>query len=284
MEAKLQKVRGIYRCGENVMNYFDLSENVRVPQIGLGTFDLKEESILNGLEAGYRLLDTAWQYRNECEVGKAIKHSGLKREEIFVTTKIWTDFIRSGEIEKAVDDSLNNLQLDSVDLMLIHWPAEGYEAAWEKMIILKEKGLVKHIGVSNFTSQMIENISKSGVLPVINQIESHPYFRNDEIVSFCKGKNIKVQAWCPLGGSYSDLKNNVLFEELSEKYSKSPAQIILRWHIQRNVLIIPRTQNKVRLKDNMNIFDFELLKEDIERINLLDTGRRMGANPDNFNF
>ena len=266
------------------MNYFDLSESVRIPQIGLGTFDLKEESILNGLEAGYRLLDTAWQYRNECEVGKAIKHSGLKREEIFITTKIWTDFIRSGEIEKALHESLENLTLDYIDLLLIHWPATGYESAWEKMIALREKGLVKNIGVSNFTAQMIDNISVSGVLPVVNQIESHPYFKNDEVIAFCKEKNIMPQAWCPLGGSYSNLKNNALFEELSEKYSKSPAQIILRWHIQRNMLIIPRTQNKERLRDNMDIFDFELSSEDVKKINLLNTGRRMGADPENFNF
>ena len=266
------------------MNYFDLSEFVRIPQIGLGTFDLKEESILNGLEVGYRLLDTAWQYRNECEVGKAIKHSGLKREEIFITTKIWTDFIRSGEIEKALHESLENLTLDYIDLLLIHWPATGYESAWEKMIELREKGLVKNIGVSNFTAQMIDNISVSGVLPVVNQIESHPYFQNDEVIDFCKEKNIMPQAWCPLGGSYSDLKNNALFEELSGKYSKSPAQIILRWHIQRNMLIIPRTQNKERLRDNMDIFDFELSSEDVKKINSLNTGRRMGADPENFSF
>lgn len=266
------------------MNYFDLSESVKIPQIGLGTFDLKEESILNGLEAGYRLLDTAWQYRNECEVGKAIKHSGLKREEIFITTKIWTDFIRSGEIEKALHESLENLTLDYIDLLLIHWPATGYESAWEKMIELREKGLVKNIGVSNFTAQMIDNISVSGVLPVVNQIESHPYFQNDEVIDFCKEKNIMPQAWCPLGGSYSDLKNNALFEGLSDKYSKSPAQIILRWHIQRNVLIIPRTQNKERLRDNMDIFDFELSSEDVKKINLLNTVRRMGADPENFSF
>ena len=266
------------------MNYFDLSENVRIPQIGLGTYDLKEESILNGLEAGYRLLDTAWQYRNECEVGKAIKHSGLKREEIFVTTKIWTDFVRNGEIEKSLYESLENLELDYVDLLLIHWPTIGYESAWEKMIGLRDSGLIKNIGVSNFTEQMIENISRSGVMPAINQIESHPYFRNDEVIMFCKGKHIMPQAWCPLGGSYSDLKNNALFEKMSEKYAKTPAQIILRWHIQRNVLIIPRTKNKLRLRDNMNVFDFELMDEDVEKINSLDTGRRMGADPENFNF
>lgn len=266
------------------MNYFDVSETVRIPQIGLGTFDLKEESILNGLEAGYRLLDTAWQYKNEQEVGKAIKKSGINREELFVTTKIWTDFIRSGEIEKALHESLENLTLDYIDLLLIHWPATGYESAWEKMIELREKGLVKNIGVSNFTAQMIANISVSGVLPVINQIESHPYFQNDEVIDFCKERNIMPQAWCPLGGSYSNLKNNALFEELSEKYSKSPAQIILRWHIQRNMLIIPRTQNKERLRDNMDIFDFELSSEDVKKINSLNTGRRMGADPENFNF
>lgn len=266
------------------MNYFDVSETVRIPQIGLGTFDLKEESILNGLEAGYRLLDTAWQYKNEQEVGKAIKKSGINREELFVTTKIWTDFIRSGEIEKALHESLENLTLDYIDLLLIHWPATGYESAWEKMIELREKGLVKNIGVSNFTAQMIDNISVSGVLPVVNQIESHPYFQNDEVIDFCKEKNIMPQAWCPLGGSYSDLKNNALFEELSGKYSKSPAQIILRWHIQRNMLIIPRTQNKERLRDNMDIFDFELSSEDVKKINSLNTGRRMGADPDCFNF
>lgn len=266
------------------MEYIRTADGIKIPKIGLGTFDLKAEAIRNGLEAGYRLLDTAWQYGNEGEVGKAVRESGIDREDIFVTTKLWTEQIRTNQVREALEESLCNLKMDYVDLYLIHWPANGYEKAWEVMSALMEEGKTKNIGVSNFNRHHLEAIAHTGIVPALNQVESHPYFRNDEVIDECMGRNINVQAWCPLGGSYSSLKSDKLFEEISHKYEKTPAQIILRWHIQRGMMVIPRSSNMKRLKDNIQIFDFELEEADMEKINALDTGKRMGADPDHFNF
>lgn len=266
------------------MEYIQIAEGITIPQVGLGTYDLKSDSVRNGIDVGYRLLDTAWQYGNEREVGKAVQESGVSREEIFVTTKLWTEQIRVGKVREALEESLRNLKMDYVDLYLIHWPAEGFEKAWEEMNLLMTEEKTRAVGVSNFHKQHLDKIADAGVNPSVNQIESHPYFRNDELIRECMACNIKVQAWCPLGGSYSSLKTDKLFEEISQKYNKTPAQIILRWHIQRGMAVIPRSSNINRLKDNIDIFDFELEKADMSKINALDTGRRMGADPDHFNF
>lgn len=266
------------------MEYTQTADGTKIPKIGLGTFDLKTASIRNGLETGYRLLDTAWQYGNEAEVGTAVRESGIGREGIFITTKLWTDHIRAGKVREALEESLRNLKMDYVDLYLIHWPAGGYEKAWEEMISLMEEGKTRNIGVSNFQEHHLDAIADTGVAPAVNQIESHPYFRNDEVIDACRRKNIPVQAWCPLGGPYSNLKSNRLFEELSYKYDKTPAQVILRWHMQRGMMVIPRSSNIKRLRDNIQIFDFELDETDMMKINALDTGKRMGADPDHINF
>lgn len=266
------------------MKFIKIGEEIMIPQIGLGTYDLKSDSIRNGIDVGYRLLDTAWQYGNECEVGKAVRESGIDRREFFVITKLWTEQIRMFKVREALEESLQNLKMDYVDMYLIHWPVDGFEKAWEEMNLLMEEGKIKTIGVSNFNKQHLDRIGDIGVLPAVNQIESHPYFRNDEMIKECVNRNIKVQAWCPLGGSYGNLKTDKLFGEMAQKYDRTPAQIILRWHIQRGMLIIPRSSNIQRLKGNMDIFDFELNEADMNKINDLDTGRRVGADPDNFNF
>lgn len=259
-------------------------QELKIPQIGLGTFDLKEEPIFDALNIGYRLLDTAWQYGNEEEVGSAIKKFG-KRENLIITTKLWTEDIRKGKIREEFEDSLKKLKLDYVDIYLIHWPAEGFEHAWEEMALLKEEGKVKSIGVSNFNRHHIERLKAvSGILPIMNQIESHPYFGNNENIEYCKSQGIRVQAWCPLGGSFGTLRNDEVILKLAEKYGRTASQIVLRWHIQRGVLIIPRSSKESRLRENMNIFDFQISQQDMDIINSLDIGRRMGADPDNFNF
>lgn len=264
---------------------FSKFENVEIPQMGLGTFDLKEKEILAGIETGYRLLDTAWQYGNEVDVGRAIKKSSVKREAIVVTTKLWTEDIRKKQVRRALEDSLRNLQTDYVDLYLIHWPAVGYLQAWEVMLKLKEEGKVKEIGVSNFQKHHIETLKEiSDIMPTLNQIECHPYFQNKEIISYCEAQGILTQAWCPLGGSYSKFIEHDIFIKLAEKYRKTPAQIILRWHIQKNMYVIPRTSSVQRLKQNLEVFDFVIDEGDMKLIDGLDTGRRIGADPDNFNF
>lgn len=266
------------------MECFETGLGLKIPQIGLGTYDLKADAICNAIRAGYTLLDTAWQYRNEGEVGCAVRKSGIRREEVAISTKVWTEDIRLGRVREELEESLKALQTDYVDLYLIHWPANGYEKAWEVMNALMEEGKIKSIGVSNFNKNHLEAIAHIGIIPAMNQLESHPYFRNDEVIDECMNRGIKVQAWCPLGGPYSSLKSDKLLEKISHKYGKTSAQIILRWHIQRGMMVIPRSSNEKRLKENLGIFDFELDETDMTEINALDTGKRMGADPDNVNF
>ncbi|MCI9422454.1 MAG: aldo/keto reductase [Dorea sp.] len=267
------------------MKFFKTTTGLKIPQIGLGSFDLKADAICNAIQSGYTLIDTAWQYGNEKEVGKAIKKSGKSREDIIISTKLWTEDIRQNQIQKEFDESLRNLQTDYVDIYLIHWPAVGFERAWETMAMLKEKGKIKEIGVCNFTPLHFDKLAKvSGIIPILNQIESHPYYQNANLIKYCKDRGIMPQAWCPLGGSYSKLVDDDSFKAISRKYRKTSAQIILKWHLQRDIWIIPRSANKERQKDNINLFDFELETEDMEKINQMDTGNRIGPDPDNFNF
>lgn len=262
-----------------------MGKELEIPRIGLGTFDLKESHISEALKMGYQLVDTAWQYGNEKEVGNALKNSNISRENIFVTTKLWTESVRSGNVEQELKQSLDNLGLEYIDMYLIHWPAEGFEKAWELMLKLKEKGFIRNVGVSNFQIHHLERLTHiSDEIPVVNQIECHPYFQNKEVVQYCKDKKIIAQAWCPLGGSYARFFEKDIFKKLAKKYDKSSAQIILRWHIQRGVYVIPRSANVERLRQNLNIMDFELCQEDMEMIDKLDTGKRIGADPDNFRF
>lgn len=267
------------------MECFETGLGLKIPQIGLGTYDLKADAICNAIRAGYTLLDTAWQYRNEGEVGCAVRKSGIRREEVAISTKVWTEDIRLGRVREELEESLKALQTDYVDLYLIHWPAIGFERAWETMARLKEEGKVREIGVCNFEPHHFEELERvSGIVPVLNQIESHPYFQNTELIQYCKGRGVLAQAWCPLGGSYSKLTEEPVFGELAKKYGKTPAQVILRWHLQRGVWMIPRSGNPVRQRDNKELFDFALDDADMERIGRMDTGHRIGADPDNFTF
>lgn len=256
-----------------------------IPMVGLGTFALKSQHLITGINNGYKLLDTAWQYNNETEVGEAVRTSGIARENIFITTKIWTDDIRNGDIERAVDKSLFNLGMDYIDLYLIHWPAKGYENAWLKMLELQEKGKIKNTGVCNCNIHHLDRIHDiSGIYPGINQVELHPFFQNQELVSFCKSNKILVQAWCPLGGPKNHYLDNDVFLKLGKKYNKSAAQIILRWHVQNGILVIPRSSNNFRQRENIDIFDFDISREDMSLIDSLDKEKRIGADPDMFEF
>lgn len=267
------------------MKQVTLHDGNTVPQIGLGTFDLKEGDVREALKAGYRLLDTAWQYGNEEEVGRAVKRSGIPRKELFVTTKLWTEDVRTERVREALENSLRNLQMDYVDLYLIHWPAEKFEKAWLEMVQLKKEGKIRSVGVSNFETHHLEELRNvSDIVPAVNQIECHPYFVNYQLIDVCRNHKIAVQAWCPLGGSFAKIPEKKIFQDMAEKYKKTSAQVILRWHIQNQRLVIPRSANTERQKENLDIFDFELLPEDIQAIHALDTGKRIGADPDHFNF
>lgn len=284
MEAKYEE-NGRVCLEENKMQKTELCRDVRIPQLGLGTYDLNAKHIATALAIGYRLLDTAWQYGNESEVGKAIKESQVPRDEIFVTSKLWTDSVRSGKVREELEDSLRKLGTDYLDLYLIHWPAQGFERAWETMCKLKEEGKVHAIGVSNFQEHHFQELARiSDVIPVLNQIECHPFFQNKKLISFCRSQKVAVQAWCPLGGAYVRLADQKIFQEIGEKYHKSAAQIILRWHLQTGILVIPRSSHVERQKQNLDVFDFELSAEDMAYINALDTQKRIGADPDQFDF
>lgn len=263
-----------------------LNNGVNIPAIGIGGWAQKKQNICDAIDIGYRMIDTAAQYGNESEIGDAISESGVSRSEIFITTKLWTQDIRDREVESALEKSLKNLRTDYVDLYLIHWPAFGFEEAWLKMEKLHKEGKIRAIGISNFEPHHLEELKMFGanIVPVINQIESHPYFSNQPLIDYMSERTVVSEAWCPLGGPQSGEMQDSIINNIAQKYGKSPAQIMLRWHVQRNVIVIPKSSNIVRMKENIDIFDFELDDDDMSQIKKLEQGRRLGAHPDNFNF
>lgn len=268
------------------MEFYTLNNGVLIPKVGMGGWAQSKETILDAIKNGYTLIDTAAQYGNEEAVGEAIKESGVLRDKLFVCTKLWTDDIREHRTEKAFYESLSRLGLDYIDLFLIHWPAFGFEDAYIIMEDLYKKGYIRAIGVSNFEPHHLSALTEYGacVVPAVNQIELHPYFLNADSSEFSKNIGTYVEAWCPLGGPRSgELSDNVI-KEISIKYHKTEAQVILRWHIQRNIIAIPKTSHIDRMKSNIEVFDFELTEEEITRITELDSGRRLGAHPDSFKF
>lgn len=265
-----------------------LNNGIEIPSIGFGVFKVKEgdevfRSVLEALEAGYRLIDTAAIYGNEEGVGRAIKASGIRREEIFLTTKLWNTDQGYDRAFEAFEMSLKKLDTDYVDLYLIHWPGkdkfvESYKAL-EKLYSDKR---VRAIGVCNFHIHHLEELmAETAIVPAMNQIELHPLMNQKEILSFCKEKGIQVEAWGPLMQGKGDLEAEV-FIDLGKKYKKSPAQIILRWHHQSGVLAIPKSVTPSRIRENLDIFDFELSAEDMDKIDAHNENRRLSADPDTF--
>lgn len=267
-----------------------LNNEIEIPAIGFGVFQTDsgaqtENAVKWALESGYRNIDTASIYGNEESVGKAIRESGISREEVFLTSKLWNDDIRSGKAEEAFNKSLERLQTDYLDLYLIHWPAEGYQKAWKVLEKLYLEKKIRAIGVSNFERHHLEELDKTAeVRPMVNQIESNPAFQNTELIHYCLGRGMAVQAWSPLGGKGTSLLTNECLAELGTKYGKSAAQIVIRWHMQRNVIPLPKSVNENRIRSNIEVTDFRLSEEDMARIRTLDENKRVGADPDNFNF
>lgn len=272
------------------MEMIKLSNGIEIPQIGIGVFrtDTGEEtfnSVTWALEAGYRHIDTAMAYNNEESVGEAMLKSGLKREEIFLTTKLWNADIRKGRSREAFFESLERLKTDYVDLYLIHWPAEGYVEAYKEMEKLYKEGRIKVIGVSNFKKHHLDEIYKvCEIKPMVNQIESNISFTNDELIDYCKSENIAIEVWSPLGGTGTTQLSEKVLVDLADKYNKSPAQILIRWHMQRDVIVLPKSINKGRIKENIDVFDFELTADEVASITALNKNKRVGSDPDNFNF
>jgi len=273
------------------MEKFKLNNGIEIPAIGLGVFriedaKLAQQTVETALEAGYRHIDTAMIYGNEEAVGKAIKNSGIPRSEIFLTTKLWNDDQRSGKVDEAIDGSLKRLGLDYVDLYLVHWPVKGYYAdIWKKMEKVHKDGKSKSIGVSNYHEHHLDDLLKQAqIVPAVNQIECYPYLTQEALIKYCLEKGIRPEAWGPLGAGQTDIFTNPVIVEIAKKHGKSPAQVVLRWHLDRGVIVIPKSSNKDRQKENLSISDFHLNAEDIKQISALNKDKRLGSNPDNFNF
>ena len=259
-----------------MMEYATLNNGLKMPMAGIGTFllspDEAEASVLAALGDGYRLIDTANAYVNEKAVGRAMKKSGLAREEIFLETKLWPSFY---EDEDAVDKTLERLGTDYIDLLLIHQPAGNYVAGYRQMEKAYKEGKVRAIGLSNFNQGQIEEIlSLCEVKPAVLQTEVHPYFQERELKKFLERAGMVIQAWYPLGHGDKALLEEPLFAELAKKYGKTNAQVILRWHIQAGNIVIPGSKNPAHIKDNFDLFDFSLTEEEMAKVTALDKDTR----------
>lgn len=267
-----------------------LNNDVMIPQIGFGVFQVQDgpetvDAVRTAIEDGYRHIDTASVYGNEASVGTAIAESGVDRADLFVTTKLWNDDIRKHRTKDAFQESLDRLGLDYVDLYLIHWPAEGWQEAWAAMQELYAQGRMRAIGVSNFErNHLTELLEQTDVLPAVDQVESSPTFPNQDLIDFCHGKDIAVEAWSPLGGTGGNLLADQRLLDIGEKYGKSSAQVVLRWDLQRGVIPLPKSVHSTRIMQNIHVFDFELDESEMQLISSLDTGKRNGADPNDFDF
>lgn len=266
-----------------------LNNGVKMPWLGFGVFlsppgDTTYRSVRIALETGYRHIDTARIYENEEDVGRAIRDSGIPREEIFVTTKVWNSDMRAGKVREAFDLSRKKLGLDVVDLYLVHWPvAEKYVEAYKVLEKLYQEGKVRAIGVSNFLVHHLETLlPQVEVVPTVDQVEWHPWLQLPDLYQFSREKKIQLEAWGPLIQGHG--AKIPLLHEIGKKYGKSWAQVLIRWDLQREVVTIPKSNTPSRIKENADVFDFELSAEDMAAINALDQNKRVAADPDNFDF
>lgn len=258
------------------MEIIRLNNGVEMPDFGIGTFllspDEAERSVYEALQCGYRMVDTANAYMNEKAVGRAIRRSGVKREEIFVSTKLWPTVY---EDDNAVDETLKRLGLDYIDLLFIHQPAGNYMAGYRQMEKAYKEGKIKAIGISNFHDEKLRDILENAqIKPQVIQTEAHPYFPQTALREELKDYDIRIMAWYPLGHGDKALINEPVFAKLAEKYGKTPAQIILRWHTQMGFIVIPGSKNPDHVRENFEIFDFKLTEDEMKEIAAIDKGVR----------
>jgi diketogulonate reductase-like aldo/keto reductase len=260
-----------------------------MPWLGFGVFKMSdgqevERAIRYALEVGYRSIDTATVYRNERGVGKAILESGIPREDVFLTTKVWNGDQRVNRVLEAFEESLERLGTEYVDLYLVHWPVKGcYQETWKVMEQIYHSGRARAIGVSNFMIHHLENLlSNSQVVPAVNQVEFHPFLVQPALLKFCQDHQIQVEAWSPLMQGRIVHEPSVL--AIAEKYGKTPAQVVLRWNLQKEVVTIPKSANPNRIVENAQIFDFELSQANMNALDALDAGKRVGPDPNKFSF
>lgn len=259
-----------------------------MPQLGLGVWKAGNEDVVSAihkaLEVGYRAIDTATAYKNEEGVGKAIHSAGIPREELFITTKLWNDDQKRPA--DALRESLDKLQLDYLDLWLMHWPVpaiDHYVEAWKGMIALQEEGLIKSIGVCNFQIPHLQRlIDETGVTPVINQIELHPLMQQRQLHVWNANHKIQTESWSPLAQGGEGVFDQAIIRKLADKYGKTPAQVVIRWHLDSGLVVIPKSVTPSRIAENFDVWDFRLDKEELAEIAKLDQGKRLGPDPDQF--
>ena len=260
------------------MQYRTLSNGVELPMIGYGTFQIKdaaqcEQCISEALEAGYRLFDTAASYENEASIGAALRSSRLPREELFITTKLWAQDAGYDSTLKAFDRSLKQLGLDHIDLYLIHQPFGDYYGAWRAMERLYQEGAIRAIGVSNFTPErLVDLCMNQEIRPMVNQIEIHPFYQQNTALRVMEDYGVTPQAWGPFSEGQCDIFRHKTLAQIAEKHRKTTAQVILRWHLQRKIPVIPKTVHQERMAENRDIFDFELTAKEMESIAGMDIG------------
>ncbi|BBW97359.1 aldo/keto reductase [Geobacillus sp. FSL W8-0032] len=266
-----------------------LHNGVRMPWVGLGVYKVKEgeevkRAVRTALEMGYRHIDTAAFYENEEGVGQAIRESGIPREQVFVTTKVWNTDQGYETTLKAFDKSLKKLGFDYVDLYLVHWPVKGkYKETYKALEKLYKDGYVRAIGVSNFQIHHLQDVlADCEIKPMVNQVEYHPRLTQKELHAFCRENGIQLEAWSPL--MRGEILNEPTIVEIGKKYGKTPAQVVLRWDLQNGVVTIPKSVTPARIKENADLFDFSLTDEEMKRIDALNANKRIGPDPDNFNF
>jgi diketogulonate reductase-like aldo/keto reductase len=272
------------------MEYITLNNGLKMPQLGFGVWQVSDEqatpAVKKALEVGYRCIDTAKVYGNEKGVGRAIKESNVPREELFITTKVWNADHGYENTLKAFDASLERLGLDYIDLYLIHWPTPKYDQyvdTYKAMEKIYKDGRAKAIGVCNFDIEHLERLlNECEVVPVVNQVERHPYFQQRELQDFCEKHHIILEAYSPLMNG-KDVLNDPVVKEIAKAHGKTAAQVILRWHLQTGVITIPKSVTPSRIKENFDVFDFELTAEDMEKMTALDRNLRINAVPSEFN-
>ena len=260
------------------MEYVTLNNGIQMPKLGFGVYQIRdaaqcEQAVVDAVSVGYRLIDTAASYGNEEAVGRAVKRCGIPREELFLTTKLWISDTSYEGAKAAFHKSLERMGLDYLDLYLIHQPLNDYYGAWRAMEDLYREGIVKAIGVSNFSPERIVDLCMNHeIKPSVNQIEIHPFYQQEEALRVMRSYDIVPEAWGPLSEGQKEIFHHRTLQKISQRHGKTTAQVILRWHFQRGIVTIPKTVHKERMKENMDIWDFELTQKDMKEIEAMDIG------------
>ncbi|WP_130819724.1 aldo/keto reductase [Anaerococcus vaginimassiliensis] len=266
------------------MKYITLNDGIKVPAMGLGTYKIEGEKTMDevinaALDFGYEYIDTAKFYNNEEFIGKALKNSSKKRSDYMLATKVWPSDFGADKTKRSIDESLKKLDTDYIDVIHLHWFGEDFDKAWKVFMDYKDQGIVKSIAVCNFMPEQLVKLFEVGEKPSMDQLESHLYLQDPETINFLNENKITHQAWSPLARTQGGILEEEILNKLADKYNKTPAQIALRWHIDRGTMIIPKSVHKERLKENIDIFDIELDESDLNSLASLDKKKRFSGDP-----